>query len=90
MTIKITSPASETILLNELPLFLREELGKFTKRNNLVGENCCPWCLKAHLIKKAKEKDMDAWAFEKIDEVFPDRTGHNGYYEDKGRIMEIK
>ncbi len=89
MTLKSTSPAGRTVLIEELPLFLKEEMATFMERNRISGNKCCPWCLKAHLIGKAKEKDMEGWAIWLIDQILPERTGHNGYYLDGEEIKGI-
>lgn len=89
MTLKTTSFALGTILLEELPPFLVEERRNFTERNRVSGNNCCPWCLKAYLVEKAIEKGMEEWAISMINRKFPGKTGHNGYYMDTGGVKKI-
>jgi hypothetical protein len=89
MTLKITSPALETVFVEGLPPFLRKEMSEFTERNKISGNNCCPWCLKAHLIEKALEQGMEEWAISAIKQLLPGRKGHRGYYLDKGEVRKI-
>jgi hypothetical protein len=89
MITKLTLNAAETVLIEELPLFLREEKEKFLGRNKISGDRCCPWCLKAYLIERAKEKGMEDWAISMINQKLPGRSGHNGYYEDGGEIVKL-
>ncbi|MCU0642051.1 MAG: hypothetical protein MUF61_00525 [archaeon] len=93
MTKKLTSNANATVLIGELPLFLREKMAEFIERNKIIskktGSHCCTWCLKAHLLEKAREKGMDSWAIELIEQIFPGNAGHNGYYMDSEEVKKI-
>jgi hypothetical protein len=89
MTLKITSPALETVFVDELPPFLKEERDKFIKRNRISGKNYCPWCLKAYLIEKAAEKGMEEWAISAIKQFLHCRKGHSGYYLDNEEVKII-
>ncbi len=87
MTLKITSPALETVFVEELPPFLEEEKNMFIKRNKISGNKCCPWCLKAHLLKKADELGMEEWAIALIHQKFPGKAGHRGHYLDEEKVF---
>ena len=52
-------------------------------------EECCPHCLKAHLLKKA-EKMNHAGAMSKIIiELGEYENGHGGYYLDAGEVRKV-
>ena len=73
---------------------LSRELESFAKRNSIFStkvndklvHHCCPSCLKAHALKKAKEMNTDVKA---IEEMFQCETGHLGYYLDDEEIVKI-
>ena len=74
-----------------------QEISEFKKRNSLsqdvkgiglVIKDCCPRCLKAHLLKVAKSANLS-------DEVslyaegLDCEEGHNGYYMDNGNLIAL-
>ena len=86
--------------ISGLPRKLYEEAVEFQKRNGLGVvacsletkehiEECCPHCLKAHLLKKA-EKMNHAGAMSKIIiELGEYENGHGGYYLDAGEVRKV-
>jgi len=50
---------------------------------------CCPRCLKAHLIRKAKELGMDVKNVKPFLASLGEEVGHNGYYMDGEGVHEI-
>lgn len=66
------------------------ELEVFTKRNALSKQinDCCPRCLKAHLIKKAKEYSLFS-EIKNIESLLQEEPGHHGYYLDEDEIVKI-
>jgi hypothetical protein len=79
---------------------LFSEAVAFRERNGLVvvassvkGKKpifqCCPQCLKAHLLKKAEEMDLSKAVREVIREMAEVETGHYGYYVDDGMLVRI-
>jgi len=73
-------------LINEIRQFSERNLMIF-RVNNAVLYDCCPNCLKAHLLKKAKVLGLNAELQEKISRMFKSESGHNGYYLDKNKIF---
>lgn len=84
-------------LLSSLPSGLMREAMRFTKRNTLdvvqTGKKAmsavCPRCLKAHLMKAAREKDMDKVLVQILVDMGEHSIGHNGYYMDKEKVIKI-
>ena len=79
---------------------LLKEAEEFRKRNSLalVGHTipdkkpifkCCSSCLKAHLIKKAEEKNLDKDLMEVLFLMVEHETGHHGYYLDGEEMIKI-
>ncbi len=50
---------------------------------------CCPNCLKAHLIKKAEELNLDRDLREVLFSMVEYETGHYGYYLDDGKLIKV-
>ncbi len=84
----------------DVPNLLIKEADSFMKRNSLAVvacnihnkehvHECCPCCLEAHLVRKAKELDLDNDHKEAIRKIFECEIGHNGYYLDKGRLIRV-
>lgn len=89
MTLKLI-PASEMIRTEiELPDVLKEEAQSFLKRNYIVSRKYCKRCLKAHVLKKAKENRLGKEVYLLVENKFANETGHNGYYMDGGEVIEI-
>ena len=83
--------------LTNIPESLLKEADSFMKRNSLavvacnihnkeLVHECCPSCLEAHLIRKAKELGLGK---EKIQKIFECEIGHEGYYLDKEEVIKI-
>ncbi len=77
-------------------LFL--EAIEFGRRNKLVemassmeepAQECCPRCLKAHLLKKAGEMNDGRAIREIILEMADYQTGHCGYYLDGEKVIKL-
>lgn len=97
MTLKKTYPAPASLFslaghgLENLPEELQEEALEFIQRNTLSGTNensggalkplYCPRCLKAHILKKAKEMNNAI--------KIRGNVGHNGYYLNGDVIVKI-
>lgn len=101
MTIKklTTANKQETISIARaaLPEILQKEIEKFILNNAILQSNCyptekhcCPQCLKAHLIKKAKELNLKEDVFKIIDFYIKEQAGHNGYYLDRDELVSIE
>lgn len=105
MTLKTTSFTGTTQLLQLLiehkidgirkniliPDDLLFELENFAKRNAIPhsqGRICCK-CLKAHALKKAKEMNFSQKSINFLEDIFICQQGHDGYYIDKGYLIEI-
>jgi len=64
-----------------------EELSSFNERNLIHGKECCPRCLKAHLLKASKDEPVH---FHKtIKGYLRGEIGHNGYYLDGDEVIKI-
>lgn len=79
---------------------LKKEASAFKERNSIVIggydvktkqpiHRCCPRCLKAHLIKKAEELDLDHDLRELLFSMVEFETGHYGYYMDGDELIKI-
>ncbi|MCA9485610.1 MAG: hypothetical protein KC506_02085 [Nanoarchaeota archaeon] len=82
-----------------LPRELIDEMNDFTCRNSLIVfascvggkepcHKCCEQCLKAHVIKKCKEKDMGKNVVSVLNEIFLCEAGHDGHYIDSDVLMK--
>jgi hypothetical protein len=102
MTLKIKQSAFEHsffIRNPEIASSLFAEIENFKKRNCLITEFdssikgirsvCCEQCLKAYILVKARDFDVDEQINEAIDELFTCKTGHEGYYLDKGKLLKF-
>jgi len=70
------------------PEFLREEAKRFIFRNKLTEIHVCPQCMKAHLMKKAKEFGFNK-EIGQIEKSIKCPTGHEGYYLDQANLIKI-
>lgn len=77
-------------------LFL--EAVNFGRRNKLIEraraieepvQECCPHCLKAHLLKKAEEMNDGRSIRQLIMKMAEYRNGHDGYYMDGDKLIKI-
>ena len=86
--------------ITNVPNSLIKEADLFMKRNSLAVvacnirnkeqiHECCPCCLEAHLIKKAKELGLNNNHREAIQRIFECEIGHNGYYLDKEKLVRV-
>ena len=66
----------------------RNSLSRELKCIGLVIKECCPRCLKAHLIKKAKDLNMEKQAEVYIKSLNCE-IGHNGYYKDGEELLSL-
>ncbi len=94
-TIFIDEESFSVVLLlssNRISNSLKEEIRLFAKRNSLAKRNsvneCCPRCLKAHLIKHAKQSP-DLLQALLVEEFIPFEAGHHGYYMDAEEVIKI-
>jgi hypothetical protein len=101
MILKTIKSAPETIFIEEqfFPEVLAREMQNFKERNSLLVKEytihdrnpvhtCCPNCLKAFTIKKAKELGIPLDVVNQIRRIFRCGEGHNGYYLDKGTLKK--
>ncbi|MEK6849957.1 MAG: hypothetical protein AABX85_00085 [Nanoarchaeota archaeon] len=83
-----------------IPDDLIAELESFIKRNSLNRlvlkedcaakiHECCPRCLKAHMIKKAEEMGISYEGKEFLVSFMKGEVGHNSYYLDKDKLIKI-
>ena len=86
--------------ITNIPDLLIKEADSFMKRNSLAVvacninnkeqiHECCPSCLEAHLIRKAKELGLNNNHKEAIQKIFECKVGHNGYYLDRERLVRV-
>ncbi|HLC31196.1 MAG TPA: hypothetical protein VJK51_00875 [Candidatus Nanoarchaeia archaeon] len=89
MTTKQLLLASEILSLQ-----LKKELEKYIQRNTLAlitdpqkrpWNGCCPFCLKAHLLKRA-QTDLDK---KTINQTIRGKPGHDGYYLDADDLLPV-
>jgi|GEM_PF-3765564 len=101
MTLQIKNSASESLLINEdsftFPILtqdikisssVKREAKLFLKRNILAKNECCPRCLKAHLVKHAKQS-LNILQALLVEEIIPFEAGHHGYYMDAEEVIKI-
>ena len=94
MTNKLKNQVFENITKTRVVLRLHPrlllELEAFRSRNSAPStiSAYCIRCLKAHLIKKAREFHMEE-EIENIHHELEDEVGHEGYYLDADRIIKI-
>ena len=97
---KVLITRSKLIHKNFLPDALISELEEFAKRNSIfsvtdmINENksilhCCPRCLKAHAIKRAKGLKLNKESVNYLEKIFNCETGHMGYYIDEELLVKI-
>lgn len=79
---------------------LLKESERFRRRNAIVEiacdlesrkkiYECCPSCLKAHLIKKAEEWNLDKDLSNILFLMVEHETGHYGHYLDEGKLIKF-
>jgi len=80
-----------------IPDILIAELEDFAARNAVNGlhkdklkMHCCTRCLKAHALRKSDEIGLDRKTKVFLANLFECEEGHNGYYLDKERVIEIE
>lgn len=78
----------KAVFKSKLPSKIKEEAMHFISRNILPDcGRVAPNCLKAHLIKSAKEMNLhDKISY--IDGLFKADIGFNGYYLDSGKLKK--
>jgi hypothetical protein len=85
----------------KLPGLLGEEIRQFIERNILIyafssskkgnifkSVPCCPRCLKAHTMQKARELGFDDETLNLLGLYFNCEEGHNGYYLDNDELKK--
>ena len=83
-----------------IPAALYREARSFISRNSLaiicpvlnekkLENECCPHCLKAHLLKTADEMNLGKAIHEIVLELPEYRIGHDGYYLDGEKLVKI-
>ncbi len=74
-----------------IPDDLIAEAERFMDRNVISDADlqCCPQCLKAHVIKKATEFGLSTKEIEFLNEMFNSEIGHNGYYLDADKLIKL-
>jgi len=94
MVIKIKNSASERpLMMGKLKIEsqnLSREINEFVSRNR-IGESgaYCPQCLKAHILKKAEELNININFLSEILSNIKSEAGHNGYYLDKNVLIKM-
>lgn len=83
-----------------IPDDLIAELEEYAKRNSLgkiasdfdnpvhINE-CCPRCLKAHMLKTAEKIGISPEGRQFLSLFMPGEVGHSGYYLDEEELVEI-
>ncbi len=76
------------LVWEKAPTSLIESVNEFASRNVLLGEACCMRCLKAHLLKKAREEQSSDF-ISLVHRIIDEEAGHQGYYLDGEEIRKI-
>lgn len=76
------------------PDSLLEEIEDFASRNEIAESSksdfrCCPDCLKAHVVKKARDSGLDSKSISLLSKIFRGKLGHEGYYLDKEELIKL-
>ncbi|MEM4271495.1 MAG: hypothetical protein QXD13_00145 [Candidatus Pacearchaeota archaeon] len=79
------------------------EVRNFIKRNIIIESTmicnegrfssqipCCPQCLKAHMLKKAKKFGLDEEKIYLLEQCLKCEEGHNGYYLDVNKMLKCR
>lgn len=79
---------------------LINEMEEYAKRNDLVKSDvyiqdssihkCCPSCLKAHALVKARELGVKEDTINHLTKFLKGEIGHDGYYLDEEELIKIK
>lgn len=79
---------------------LINEIEDYAERNKIVDDvimnqasplhKCCPNCLKAHTLVKARELGVDQETIEILSSSFKGNIGHNGYYLDEEELIKLE
>lgn len=94
----INSQKDRLIRRMSLPDEFLRDLEDFEKRNSLVEPKaahthqegvCCIRCLKAYALDRAKKMHLDCSSVAPLFVLMGGETGHNGYYEDNGKIVAL-
>ncbi len=69
------------------------EIESFAKRNTIVkvgkDKHFCHNCMKAHIIKKARELELPPSAIKPFLSKLEGEEGHNGYYLDEEDLIRL-
>jgi hypothetical protein len=79
---------------------LINEMEEYAQRNEILDSNiyiqdnsihkCCPNCLKAHTLAKARELGVQEATINNLARFLKGETGHNGYYLDQDELIKIE
>ncbi len=82
------------------PDVLINEMEEYAQRNELLDSNvyiqdnsihkCCPSCLKAHTLAKARELEVEEDTITYLTKFLKGEIGHNGYYLDEDELIKIE
>lgn len=74
----------------KLPETFKRDLDRFIYRN-IIPEcgRISPHCLKAYMIKKAKQKGFSERFVERVKGLFKGKVGYEGYFLDNGRLRKV-
>ena len=91
-------PIRDSLAEHNFPELFLIELEEFVNRNALAKvdlnphgkvPHCCPRCLKAHALKKAKQTGLDEQGLSLIQTLMGEHErGHHGHYLDEERLIE--
>ena len=85
-----TQPCVRAIRIAKLPYPLKEELYAFIQRN--IIPDCgrvSPNCLKAHMVKTAKNLGLSNKKIYYFKKLFKAKIGYKGYYLDAGKLRRV-
>lgn len=77
-----------------IPDDLISEIEDFRERNAVIelendGKVCCPQCLKAYAITRARELGLPRNALDEINRMIKGEIGHEGYFMDQDDLKKL-
>ena len=86
---KISALNMGVILSDEFISHLEDYISRNAIKLDEKKTSCCPRCIKAHAIKKARQLGLGAKAIDFLENALKCEKGHSGYYLDEEELVRI-
>jgi hypothetical protein len=86
---KIYALNAGIILSDEFISHLEDYIARNSIKLDEKKTSCCPRCIKAHAIKKARQLGLGAKAIDFLENALKCEKGHSGYYLDEDELVKI-